>query len=123
MPALSFPAWPSKSPNAIGSIVYLDAFYPEDGERMVDITGPQVREATLAAADKGEFRRAARPAEVFQVNEKDRAWVDAMCRPHPIGTMIEAIRLTGARERIAKKQLHPRPRLSQSGLRQGGGDG
>jgi pimeloyl-ACP methyl ester carboxylesterase len=87
----------------IGSIVYLDAFYPEDGERMVDITGPQVREATLAAADKGEISVAPRPAEAFKVNEKDRAWVDAMCRPHPIGTMIDPIRVTGAHERIAKK--------------------
>jgi hypothetical protein len=29
--------------------------------------------------------------------------VDSLCGPQPIGTMTEKIRLTGARERIAKK--------------------
>ena len=44
-----------------------------------------------------------RPAAAFLVNEKDQAWVDALCGPQPIGTMTEKIKLTGARERIAKK--------------------
>ena len=45
----------------------------------------------------------ARSAAAFLVNEKDQAWVDAMCVPQPIGTMTEKMALTGARERIAKK--------------------
>ena len=44
-----------------------------------------------------------RSAAAFLVNEKDQAWVDAMCVPQPIGTMTEKMALTGARERIAKK--------------------
>jgi len=37
------------------------------------------------------------------VNEKDRAWVDSLAGPQPIGTMTEKLKPTGARERIAKK--------------------
>jgi hypothetical protein len=37
------------------------------------------------------------------VNEADRAWVDAMCTPHPVATLTDRITLSGAHERIAKK--------------------
>jgi hypothetical protein len=43
------------------------------------------------------------PAAVFRVNEKDRAWVDAMCTPHPVATFTDKATVTGARDRIAKK--------------------
>ena len=43
------------------------------------------------------------PAAVFRVNEKDRAWVDAMCTPHPVATLTDKSTVTGARDRIAKK--------------------
>lgn len=87
----------------IGSIVYLDAFYPFDGESMLDLTGQAVRDAILAGQARGDLGIPARPAAAFHVNEADRAWVDAMCRPHPIGTMTEPVRLTGAAERIGKR--------------------
>ena len=37
------------------------------------------------------------------MNEKDRAWVDSLATPQPIATFTEKAKLTGARERIAKK--------------------
>ena len=43
------------------------------------------------------------PAAVFRVNEKDRAWVDAKCTPHPIATFTDKITVTGARDKIAKR--------------------
>ena len=49
------------------------------------------------------FSRAPVTAAVFRVNEKDRAWVDAMCTPHPIATLTDKAVVTGAREKIAKK--------------------
>jgi pimeloyl-ACP methyl ester carboxylesterase len=88
---------------AIGSIVFLDAFIPENGDAMVDITSPATREAIRAAADRGDLTVPFRPASFFGVNEKDQAWMDRMCVPHPIATMREKIALTGAVERIAKK--------------------
>jgi hypothetical protein len=40
---------------------------------------------------------------VFRVNEKDRAWVDTMCTPHPMATLTDTITITGARDRVAKR--------------------
>jgi hypothetical protein len=39
----------------------------------------------------------------FNVNEADRAWVDARCTPQPLATLTERIRLSGALERIKSR--------------------
>jgi pimeloyl-ACP methyl ester carboxylesterase len=88
---------------AIVSLVFLDAFVPETGECLVELTAPATREVIEAARQRGDITVPSRPAEFFKVNEKDRAWMDAMCTPHPIATMLDRITLTGARERVAKK--------------------
>ena len=33
------------------------------------------------------------PAEVFNVNAADRAWVDAQCTPHPLATLQQTLSL------------------------------
>ena len=92
-----------QSPSAIGSIVFLDAFVPENGDSMAALTSQAVRDNLKIAAERGDLGVPARSAAAFLVNEKDQAWVDAMCVPQPIGTMTEKMTLTGARERIGKK--------------------
>jgi len=92
-----------QAPNTIGSIVFLDAFVPDSGDSMAELTSDAVREQLKAAAARGDLGVPPRPAAAFLVNEKDRAWVDAMCVPQPIGTMTQVLTLTGAHERIAKK--------------------
>ena len=67
-------------PEAIGSIVYLDAFVPENGEALVTLTTR--RQAIEDLVQKGETSMKPVPTAVFQVNEKDRAWVDGKCTPH-----------------------------------------
>jgi pimeloyl-ACP methyl ester carboxylesterase len=87
--------------DAIASIVFLDAFVPENGESLKDLTA---RRAAIEELErKGETSMKPVPAAAFQVNEKDRAWVDGKCTPHPLATLTEKITLTGARDRIAKK--------------------
>jgi pimeloyl-ACP methyl ester carboxylesterase len=98
----------------VASIVFLDAFVPESGQSLVEITAPATREAILAARQRGDTAVPPRPAAFFKVNEPDQAWVDAMCTPHPIATMLEGATLTGARERVPRKtyiraQLYPNP--------------
>jgi pimeloyl-ACP methyl ester carboxylesterase len=88
---------------AIASFVMLDAFMPESGQSVIDLQPPAPREAMLAAERQGATSLPPRPAEVFKVNEKDRAWVDAQCTPQPIKTFLQKLTLTGARERIAKR--------------------
>jgi len=88
---------------SIASLVMLDAFMPENGQSVTDIQPPQMREAVLNAAREGRTALAPRPAELFKVNEKDCAWVNAQCTPQPIECFLQKLTLTGARERIAKK--------------------
>jgi pimeloyl-ACP methyl ester carboxylesterase len=89
--------------NTISSFVMLDAFMPETGQSVIDIWPASMREGLLGAARDGATNIPPRAAEMFKVNEKDRAWVDAQCTPQPIKTFLQKLSLTGARERIAKK--------------------
>jgi hypothetical protein len=92
-----------KMEKSIGSFVMLDAFLPETGEALVDLQPPQGRESFLAAERNGALAMPPRAAAMFNVNEKDRAWVDAQCTPHPLKCFLQKLTLTRARERIGKK--------------------
>lgn len=92
-----------KMEKAIASVAMLDAFFPENGQSLVDLQPQPMRDAFLAAERSGASVMPPRPAAMFNVNEKDRAWVDAQCTPHPIKCFTQKVELTGARERIAKK--------------------
>ena len=83
--------------------MFLDAFVPESGASTAEGASQPVREGIAAAVQRGDTTLKPVPAAVFRVNEKDRAWVDGLCTPHPIATLTDKITLTGARDRIAKK--------------------
>ncbi len=88
---------------SIAAFVMLDAFYPESGEALVDLAPPPVREAFFAAERSGVATIPPRSAAMFNVNEADRALVDAQCTPQPVKCGLQKVTLTGARERIARK--------------------
>ena len=87
----------------ISSIVFLDAFVPDNGESLLDVVQPAVKEVIQGALERRDTTVPVRDAAAFKVNEKDRAWVDSLATPQPIGTMTEKIKVTGARERVATK--------------------
>jgi pimeloyl-ACP methyl ester carboxylesterase len=87
----------------ISSIVFLDAFMPENGQRGLDLNSERSKGEIARALEKGDISRPAPPATTWNVNEKDRAWVDAKQTAQPIGVSLKPITLTGARERVAKK--------------------
>jgi len=87
----------------IASIVFLDAFMPEDGQRVLDTNSPRSRAEIEEAVKKAEVSRPAPPASVWAVNAKDQPWVNEKFTAQPIGVAFTPIRLTGARDRIAKK--------------------
>ena len=89
--------------SAVSSIVYLDSFLPDNGDSILEKGNPRVAETIRAAVEKKQLSLPPLPASFFQVNEADRAWVDSMCTPQPLGTYTEKLVLTGAREGIAKK--------------------
>ena len=91
-------------PALIRSIVFLDAFVPENGDTTLKlITRPALQDAIRAALQRGDLVVPSPPAEGFGVNEADRRWVDDFCGPQPIGTFTSPIALSGARENIARK--------------------
>ena len=89
--------------NRVGSIVWLDAFIPGNGQKQIDYASAFGRESMLKALAKGEFSIKPPQAKAFSVSEKDYAWLDSKMTPHPIGTAMQAIRLTGNLETIARK--------------------
>jgi pimeloyl-ACP methyl ester carboxylesterase len=88
---------------AIAAFVMLDAFFPETGEALIDLSAAPVQDAFLAAQRSGATSLPPRSAAAFKVNDADRAWVDAQCTPQPIGCVLQKVTLTGARERIANR--------------------
>jgi pimeloyl-ACP methyl ester carboxylesterase len=88
---------------SIASIVMLDAFFPADGQRAIDLLPPPVQEAILKRARDGATATPPPAAATANVNEADQAWIDAQCTPHPIKCFLQVAVVTGARDRIAKK--------------------
>ena len=99
------------------SIVWLDAFKPENGQRMRDYMGGPFLEAVTSAADKGEasFPPPAKSSPLM-VAEKDAAFVQSKTTPQPLGTVLQAIKLSGARDKVAKKTYIRVPRLPHPAL-------
>jgi len=114
----SYGGWPGSGAleqigDRVSSIVWLDAFKPENGQRGFDSASEFSRKALLAAVERGEPSRPSPKAEAFHVNEKDRAWVDSKLTPQPNGVALQPIALTGAREKVAKKTYIRAPRYPQ----------
>ena len=106
--AHSYGGWPSSGAleqihGRVSSIVWLDAFKPEDGQKGADLANDASRKSLIEAMAKGEPGRKAPTAKAFGVNEKDQAWVDSKLTLQPNGVATQPIKLTGARERIARK--------------------
>src|SRR2546422_8083001 len=76
---------------------------PENGQKGLDLNSERSRAEIARALKNGDISRPAPPATTWNVNEKDRAWVDAKQTAQPIGVSLEPIKLTGARDRVAKK--------------------
>lgn len=94
---------PEQVGEAIGSIVFLDAFMPSDGQKGLDLNSPRSREAVLEAIKLGDVSRPPTPSTSKGMSEADSKWLLAKATPQPIGVSLDPIKLTGARERIAKK--------------------
>ena len=119
--AHSYGGWPSSGAleqigDRVSAIVWVDAFKPNDGERVVDLLAEARRAPMLSAFDNGELALKAPKAELFLVNENDRALVDAKATPQPIKVYIDPIKLSGARERVAKKTYIRATRFSYPGF-------
>jgi len=81
----------------IGALVYLDAFVLENGQSVHDTLPAAHRELQMDLAQRvGDgWKVPPIPAEVFNVNPADRAWVDSQCTMQPLATFRQPITLSG----------------------------
>ena len=89
-------------PEKIAALVYLDAFVPENGQSLHDTLPPEARNEQIEAARKfGEgWKMPPIPPEVFNVNARDRDWLERQSTPHPLACFQQPMRLMGAINRI-----------------------
>jgi len=87
-----------RMPERIRALVYLDAFILENGQGLHDALPPDVATGQAkAAAEAGDgWRIPPIPAEFFQVNAADRAWMNRQCTPQSLATFQQPIRLRNA---------------------------
>jgi len=87
----------------ISSIVFLDAFLPEDGDTLLGKSSPGFVEAINKAIASNSTGIKPPPSAAFGVEEADRAWVDSKTTPQPVGTYTEKAIYKGGRDKIAKR--------------------
>jgi pimeloyl-ACP methyl ester carboxylesterase len=89
-------------PDRIGALVYLDAFVLENGQCLNDTIPPEVRRERLAQAKKEgeEWKLPPISAEEFNVNPRDRDWVNRQSTLQSLACFEQPLHLTGAINQI-----------------------
>jgi pimeloyl-ACP methyl ester carboxylesterase len=84
-----------RMPEKLRALVYLDAFFLDNGESLHEALPPFVRDSQVASANEtGDgWRVAPITAEFFNVNAADRAWVNAQCTPQSLATFRQRLAL------------------------------
>jgi hypothetical protein len=98
----------------VSSIVWVDAFKPDDGQKAADMTS--YRQALLDSAEKGAVSISTPKIGPTAVNEKDSAWVQSKLTPQPLGTYMQPIKLSGARDKVGKKTYIRLPKFASPAL-------
>jgi pimeloyl-ACP methyl ester carboxylesterase len=81
-----------QAPERVSALVYLDADIPDDGQSLWDIAPEHSRQWFIeGAADNG-------------VGVAPLAFFDDRARPHPLATLLQRTRLTGAWHRVPIKR-------------------
>jgi pimeloyl-ACP methyl ester carboxylesterase len=88
-----------RMPERLRSLVYLDAFVPDNGKRIQDYV-PDIKFDEVAAAHGDGWKVPPIPAAVFCDNAADIAWVDRQTTRHPLSTLETPARLTGACDEV-----------------------
>jgi pimeloyl-ACP methyl ester carboxylesterase len=86
-------------PDKITSLVYLDAFMPENGQSLVSLIPPGAPPPATAS----EYTLAPLPGAAFGANPEVAAYVDAHTMPHPTACFTQAIKLTSGIDGVKKK--------------------
>jgi hypothetical protein len=77
----------------VSSIVWVDALKPADGQSFRDQVHFKVPDEGVSVP----------LPKTTSVDPKDAAWFMSKMTPHPLGTWLQPVKLSGARERVAKR--------------------
>ena len=96
--------------NRVSSVVLVDAFKPADGQSIANRAALKAEEDAISipapkAVLPGGFK-----------DDKDAAWFLSKATPHPIGTFLQPVKLSGAREKVAKKTFIRLPQFKLAAL-------
>jgi pimeloyl-ACP methyl ester carboxylesterase len=86
-------------PDKIKSLVYLDAFVPENGQSLLSLLPPGGPSPQPAS----DYTSAPLSPAVFGASPEVAAFVEARTSPHPTACFTQAVKLTGGIDRIKKK--------------------
>lgn len=78
-------------PSRIRALVYVDAYVPDNGDSVWSLTTPRFRDMFIAGA-KADGLNCMPPPNM-----------DPRCRPHPMGTFLQAISLGGRWQDVPRK--------------------
>jgi len=88
-------------PGKIASLIYLDAFVPEDGQSLFSMLPP---DRPHAAAPGADWLTAPLPVEVFgNVSQQVRDFMARKAMPQPTACFSQSVKLTGGIDRIRRK--------------------
>jgi pimeloyl-ACP methyl ester carboxylesterase len=88
-------------PDKIASLIYLDAFVPEDGQSLFGMLPPDRPHAT---APGEEWLTAPLPVEVFgKVSQQVRDFMSRKGMSQPTACFSQSVNLTGGIDRISRK--------------------
>ncbi|WP_249135264.1 alpha/beta hydrolase [Bradyrhizobium sp. AUGA SZCCT0222] len=79
------------APSQIRALVYVDAYVPETGDSVWSLTTPRFRDMFVAGAKADGLNCTPPPT------------LDPRCRPHPIGTFLQSINLSGRWREVPRK--------------------
>jgi Alpha/beta hydrolase family len=95
--------------NRVSSIVWVDALKPADGKSLHDEVPFQVEDGAIS-------RPAPKALSIPLSDANDTAWYLSKMTPHPIGAFLQPVKLSGARERVAKKTYIRLPKYPLAAL-------
>jgi pimeloyl-ACP methyl ester carboxylesterase len=92
-----------KALDKLSAVVFVNAYVHEDGKSIQDYLSKRSHADIDVRRGKGELGLPNPPAAFYALPQKEWARVDALHTVHPLGAIVQKLKLTGAVERVPKK--------------------
>jgi len=96
----------SAVPEKISSLIYLDAFVPEESGTSIFANANPARMAQFEAQlENGGFLVEPDLFDAWSDDPEQIAWLKTMCTPHPIGSFRHGVTLSGRQNEVKDRQF------------------